>query len=177
LDYLQEHISNQFWELTLPKGWGNETYFAHNNSQDYFIKLGAHPQRYQAVASIGLTAPVLQAGFLEDGTTIMIQPYIAGRRPSRRDYRNHLAKFAMTIHLLHHNNKVQQVLPQVSSNLYRTTGLEALVRLQKKWDLYKSQVPKFARFIDESLDHLEHQIHEFMGMGLVASHNDICNFN
>jgi thiamine kinase-like enzyme len=177
LDFLQKNISNQPWKFELPKGWGNETYFAHNKSQDCFVKLGAQAPRYQTVASIGLTAAVLSAGVLEDGTSIIVQPYIVGRRPSRTDYRSHLAQFAMAIDQLHNNLEVKQILPQVSSNLYSIMGAEALNRLRKKWEIYKLQVPKVTRFIDESLDHLEHQVREFMGKGLVASHNDICNYN
>jgi len=129
------------------------------------------------VASIGLTPPVLAAEYLEDGTPIIVQPYIAGKRPSQRDYHLLLEQFASTIHQIHHNTEVKQVLPKVSYNLYGVAGLDALARLQQKWDRHKSQVPAVADFIDESLDHLRQQLMDFQGTGLVASHNGICNAN
>jgi thiamine kinase-like enzyme len=177
LAFLQKHFSNQSWEFTLPKGSGNETYFARSNEHIYFVKLGVQAARYQAVASIGLTPQVLAVGTLEDGTSLIVQAYIAGRNPSRRDYRNHLEQFATAINKVHHNPELKQVLPKISSDLYSIVGLDALVSIQQRWDCYKTQVPKVAKFVNESLDHLEQQVRDFQGTGLVASHNDICNAN
>ncbi len=175
--FLQQNLSNQSWELTLPIGSGNETYFAKCNGDTYFVKLGVQIAKYQAVASIGLTPQVLVAGYLGDDTTIVVQPYIAGKRPSRRDYHTHLEQFALAISQLHHNAAVKKVLPKVSSDLYCIAGLESLTRLQQKWERHKEQVLEVADFIDESLDYLRQQVIDFQGTGLVASHNDICNVN
>jgi thiamine kinase-like enzyme len=175
--FLQQHLSNQPWELTLPNGSGNETYFAYCHGQTYFIKLDVQVEKYQMVASIGLTPQVLVAGHLEDGTTIIIQPYIVGKRPSQGDYHTRLKQFASAINQIHHNAAVKEVLTEVSSDLYRVAGLEALTRLQQKWDRYKAQVPNVADFIDESLEYLRQQVADFQGAGLIASHNDICNAN
>jgi thiamine kinase-like enzyme len=175
--FLQQHFSDQSWEFTFPKGTGNETYFARCNELTYFVKLGVQATRYQVVASIGLTPQVLALGFLEDGTSIMVQPCIAGKKPSRSDYHSHLEQFALTINQIHHSAEVKQVLPEVSSNLYRVAGLESLAHIQQKWERHKSQVPSVADFIDESLDDLRQQVIGFQGAGLVASHNDICNAN
>ena len=175
--FLQQHFSNQAWELALPIGSGNETYFAKCNGHTYFIKLDVQVAKYQVVASIGLTPQVLVAGYLGDGTSIIVQHYIAGKRPSRRDYHTHLEQFASAISLLHHNNAVKKVLPEVSSDLYCIAGLESFSRLQQKWERHKAQVPEVADFIDESLDYLRQQVTDFQGSGLVASHNDICNAN
>lgn len=175
--FLQEHFSDQSWELTFPKGTGNETYFARCNEHTYFVKLGVQATRYQVVASMGLTPQVLALGFLEDGTSIIVQPYIAGRKPSRRDYHTYLEQFALTINQIHHSANVKQVLPEVSSNLYSVAGLESLARIQQKWERHRSQVPEVAGFIDESIDYLRQQVMGFQGAGLIASHNDICNAN
>lgn len=175
--FLQQHFSNQSWELTLPNGSGNETYFARCNKNTYFIKLGVQTIKYEAVASIGLTPQVLVAGSLRDGTSIIVQSYITGKRPSRRDFHIHLEQFALAINQIHHSAEVKQVLPTVSSNLYSVAGLESLARIQQKWERHKSKVPSVADFIDESLDYLRQQVMGFQGAGLVASHNDICNAN
>jgi len=175
--FLQKHFSNQSWEFTLPKGTGNETYFAHSNEHTFFVKLGVQAAKYQRVASIGLTPQVLAVGTLEDGTSIIVQTYIAGRNPSRKDYRNHLDQFATAIHKVHHDPELKQVLPKVSSDLYSIVGLNVLVQIQQRWERFKPQVPKVADFVNESLDHLEQQVRDFQGAGLVASHNDICNAN
>lgn len=175
--FLQEHFSDQSWELTFPKGTGNETYFARCKEHTYFVKLGVQATRYQVVASMGLTPQVLALGFLEDGTSVIVQPYIAGRKPSRRDYHTYLEQFALTINQIHHSANVKQVLPEVSSNLYSVAGLESLARIQQKWERHRSQVPEVAGFIDESIDYLRQQVMGFQGAGLIASHNDICNAN
>ena len=175
--FLQKHFSNPSWELALPGGSGNETYFVQSNEHAYFVKLGTQAAKYQAMASIGLTPQVLAVGSLGDGTSIIVQPYIAGRRPSRRDYHVHLERFATAINKAHHSPEVKQVLPKVSSDLYSVVGLEVLAHLRQRWERYKAQVPKVAGFIDESLDYLEQQVKGFQGTGLVASHNDICNVN
>ncbi|MDQ3005861.1 MAG: phosphotransferase [Chloroflexota bacterium] len=175
--FLRKHFPGQSWEFSLPKGSGNETYFARANEHTYFIKLGAHTMKYQAMASIGLTPKLLATGSLENGTSIIVQPYIAGRKPSRRDYQNHLERFATTISMAHHSLELKRVLPKASSDLYSAVGLESLGRIQERWERYKTHVPKIAGFIDESLSYLGEQVKDFQGSGLIASHNDICNAN
>ena len=175
--FLQQHLSNQGWDFTLPRGSGNETYFAHSSEFSCFVKLGVHLSRYEAMASIGLTPPVLAAGTLADGTSILIQPYIAGRSLTRKDYRDHLEQIAGVLNRTHHSTEVKGVLPEVSSELYRASGLESFEHLQQKWERFRPQVPNVADFVDESLEHLRKQVNDFQGSGLVASHNDICNAN
>jgi hypothetical protein len=177
LAFLQAHFPGRSWDFTLPKGTGHETYFAHSAELTCFVKLGAQADRYLAVASLGLTPPVLASGLLPDGTSILVQSYIPGKNPARRDYREHLEQFASAIGKVHHSPAVQQVLPEVPFNLYSSAGLEALGCLQQKWEWYRSQVPQVAGFVDESLAHLSQQVMAFQGSGLVASHNDICNAN
>jgi len=175
--FLQKHFSNQSWEFALPEGSGNETYLARSHEHTCFVKLGVQATKYQAMASIGLTPQVLAVGSLEDDTSIIVQAYIAGRKPSRRDYHIHLEQFASAINKAHHSPEVKQVLPKVSSDLYSVIGLESLARIQRRWERYKAQVPEVADFIDESLVVLRQQVMDFQGTGLVASHNDICNAN
>jgi aminoglycoside phosphotransferase (APT) family kinase protein len=175
--FLQKHFVSNHWEFALPKGSGNETYFAYSNTDTYFVKLGVQITRYEVMASMGLTPSVLVSGYLEDGTPMIVQPYIRGRRPSRKDYHIHLEQIAAIINKTHHNDEVKRVLPRITSNLYRVVGLESLIRIQQRWNQYKAQVPHVANFVDESLDYLAQQIHHFIGASLVASHNDICNAN
>ena len=175
--FLQKHFLSNHWEFALPNGSGNETYFAHGNTHTYFVKLGVQITRYQAMASIGLTPQILASGYLEDGTSMVVQPYIAGRRPSPKDYHIHLEQIATIINKTHHSPEVKRVLSEVSSNLYSIVGLEALTRIQQRWKHYRAQVPEVAEFVDESLAYLAQQVQCFIGAGLVASHNDICNAN
>lgn len=129
------------------------------------------------MTSLGLTPQVLVAAYLTDGTSIVVQPHIAGRTPSRKDYRSHLEQFATTINRTHHSLELQRVLPEVSSDLYSIVGLESLTRIKQRWNHVKAQVPGDAGFVDESLAYLTQQVQRFSGTGLVASHNDICNAN
>jgi len=175
--FLQKHLRNTHWDFTLPRGHGHETYFAHSNGLACFVKLGVQISRYQAMASVGLTPQVLAAGYLGDGTSIIVQPYIAGRTPSRKDYRTYLEQVATTINKTHHNPQLEQILPQASSDLYSVVGLETLTHIQQRWNRYRSRVPQVAGFVDESLAYLAQQVQSFQGTGLVASHNDICNGN
>jgi len=175
--FLQKQFSSQHWEFAFPHGSGNETYFAQGNERTYFVKLGAQLEKYQAMASIGLTPQVLAVGSLEDGTPVVVQPAIAGRKPSRKDYHSHLEQIATTIHQMHHSLEVQRVLPEVASALYFDVGLKSLISIRQRWESHKGQVPEVAEFVDESLAYLAQQVQTFRGTGLVASHNDICNAN
>ena len=178
LTFLQTHFSSRHWEFSLPKmGTGHETYFACGNGHNYFIKLGVQIARYEAMSSLSLTPQVLASGYLEDGTSLVVQPCIAGRIPTRKDYRLYLEPIAGTINKMHQSLELQSVLPAASSELYKDVGLEAVNRLQQRWEHYKAQVPGVAELVDESLALLARQVHSFRGAGLVASHNDICNAN
>jgi thiamine kinase-like enzyme len=177
LAFLQRHIADRTWNFSLPRGSGNETYFAQRAGQACFIKLGVETARYQAMAALGLTPPLLADGRLEDGTTILVQPFLAGRTPSRKDFHANLEQFASILKKTHTSIEVQQLLPKASSNLYRTAGSEALSRIRQRWAHYRAQVPGIAGFVDDSLDWLEQQAGDFQGEGLAASHNDICNAN
>jgi thiamine kinase-like enzyme len=175
--FLQKHFLTRHWRFSLPIGTGHETYFAQGDDSVYFVKLGVQIARYQAMASLDLIPQLLAAGYLEDGTTIIVQPYRAGRIPSRRDYRLHLEQIAGIIDRTHHSPELQRALPAVSSDFHSVAGLESLTRLQQRWVCYRAQVPQVADFVDESLADLAGQVQSFPGNGLVASHNDICNAN
>jgi len=176
-DFLQKHFLSNHWEFALPNGSGNETYFAYGNEHAYFVKLGVQITRYQAMASLGLTPQVLVSGNLEDGTSILIQPFISGKKLSRKDYRIHLEQIAAMINKTHHSAEIKRILPEIASDLYSVVGLESLTRIQQRWEHYKAQVPEVADFVDESLADLAQIVQSFTGTGLVASHNDICNDN
>jgi len=175
--FLHEHLGGTGWELTLPHGWGHETYYARSSTQACFIKLGAHIPRYQAMAGLGLTPEVVAAGRMGDGTSILVQAYVDGRTPTRRDYRTHLEQFVAAIRAVHRSPQVRQVLPTASCDTYREIGLETLAGIQHRWQRYRPLVPQVAEFVDEALAQLARQAADFQGAGLVASHNDICNAN
>jgi thiamine kinase-like enzyme len=177
LAFLNKNISGESWEFSLPHGWGNETYYARGGTQACFVKLGVQPARYQVMGSIGLTPPVLATGVLADGTTIIVQLLIDGRKPSRKDYREQLEQFAMAIKTFHHNLELQRTLPPTTSGAFSGMGLETVNLLKQKWALYRAQVPEVSSFIDDSLEKLGETSRRFHGQGLVASHNDICNMN
>ncbi len=175
--FLESQLAGGDWEFSLPKGSGNETYFASGNGRTYFIKLGVQIERYQAMAAMDLTPEVLTSGCLEDGTSLIVQPYVEGRRPTRSDYRVYLEQIAATIQRIHQSQELRRVLPSPSSEQYRDAGLERLNRVRERWESLKALVPETAEFVDESLDLLAGQIQSFRGAGLVVSHNDICNAN
>jgi thiamine kinase-like enzyme len=177
LAFLQKRLSSHDWKFSLPRGWGKESYFAQGNGQRYFVKVGVHAERYLAMAEIGLTPPILLHGQLENGYSIIVQPFVPGQRPSRSDYRNRLIEVAELIRTMHHSPQIQGVLPAVSSATYQEAGLGALDRLRQKWERYKTQVPTVAGFVDDGLEHLTQQVNLFTGAGLVGSHGDICNAN
>jgi thiamine kinase-like enzyme len=176
-DYLQRHLSPCGWKFALPRGNGHETYFAHGGGHTYFVKIGASAPKYEILASEGLTPEVLSAGHLEDGAPILVQNYIAGKKPARQDYHAHLDKVASIIRGIHQNSRLQRILPPVSFDDYREAALKALIHLRDRWDLYKPQVPNETAFVEDSLDRLAQIIPQLAGSGLVASHNDICNAN
>lgn len=175
--FLQKQFAVRDWKFSLPHGSGMETYFVEGNGRKYFVKVGAPVERYIVMADLRLTPPVLTFGQLASGASIMVQPFIAGRSPSRRDYRERMEPVAGLIRNLHSEPRVQQVLPPASSNGHQLAGSKALGDLRQKWEHYKGEVPEVAGFVDASLDALARRIEQFSTSGLVASHNDICNAN
>ncbi len=175
--FLREHFSIHDWRFSLPHGSGKESYFAEGNGQGYFVRLGVPVERYLTMAEIGLTPPVLVNGQLDNGLSVVVQPIIAGRTPSRLDYHNQLTQVAECIRKMHYSQSAKQTLPRASSNLYRDAGLFALNRLRQKWERWKAQVPVVAEFVDNSLEYLAQQVSLFKGEGVVVSHGDICNAN
>jgi thiamine kinase-like enzyme len=176
--FLQNHLASQGWELALPpSGRGHETYLAHGNGKRCFVKLGAYLSRYQVMASLGLTPAVIAAGYLEDGTSILVQAQVTGRNPSWHDFRQYLPQMAAMVNAMHHSPALKGVLPAGSPETYKEVGLAALRRIQQKWDAYRAQAPQVASEVDEKLAGLGQAIQGFAGSGLAASHNDICNGN
>ena len=175
--YLQSHFPAQEWTFSLPRGNGRETYFAHGNEHEYFVKVGAPVENYGAMAEIGLTPPVLSVGKLESGVSILVQSLIAGRMPSRSDFQNELERVAALIHTMHNDPHLQSVLSPSSSNLHKDAGQQTFQLLLQKWERYKSQVPEVSEVVDDSLAELALEIGQFSTEGLAASHNDICNGN
>ena len=175
--FLQKHLSIHDWIFSLPRGSGMETYFVQGNERDYFVKVGAPIERYLAMAEIGLTPPVLVFGQLESGLSIMVQPFITGQKPSQIDFCDQLQKVAALVRKMHHHPRVKGILQAVASSLHKDAGLRALNHLHQKWEGYKAQVPAVAKFVDGSLEYLAQQVNLFSSVGLVASHNDICNTN
>jgi hypothetical protein len=159
--FLQKQFSTQVWEFSLPGGSGNETYFSHSLEKACFIKLGSPIAVYHALDVIGLTPKVLAAGFLEDGTSILVQPHVVGRKPSRRDYRDRLDQFAKAINKMHHSPEIKRVLPPISSEQYSVIGQNEMIYIQTRWERVKTQVPLVAGLVDESLDYLKLQVDEF----------------
>jgi thiamine kinase-like enzyme len=175
--FLQKNFSIDDWRFSLPHGSGVESYFAQGNGQGYFVKVGVQAERYLAMAEIGLTPSVLVDGQLDNGLSVIVQPFMAGRRPSRLDYWDRLMKVAGLIRKMHHHPRIKKVLPMVSSNFHKDAGLRALNHLRQKWEHYKVQVPTVAEFVDNSFEYLTEQVNQFSGEGLVVSHGDICNAN
>lgn len=178
LAFLRRELTGQRWEIWLPpSGTGHETYLARSDGGAFFIKLGAEPERYRLMSELGLSPPVVAAGFLTDGTSILVQQQISGHRPSRRDFHLHLRKFAQGLRDTHNHEKLQQILPGRGSDSYKTVGFKVLEDVVQRWEKYKTQVPASAGYVDEKIQVLWDQVNQFEGHGLVASHNDVCNGN
>jgi thiamine kinase-like enzyme len=175
--FLQKHFSIPDWSFSLPPGSGMESYLARGNGQSYFVKIGVQVERYLAMAEVDLTPPVLVYGQLDNGLSVIVQPFITGRTPSRSDYCNQLNEVASLLRKMHTHYRIRKVLHAASSNSYKDAGLLALDHLRQKWEHYKLQVPMVAGFVDGSLEHLAQQVNTFSSEGLMASHGDICNAN
>lgn len=177
LAFLQHHFPGS-WELTLPSsGRGHETYIARQGQTACFIKLGAGTPRYRALASLGLTPPVIRTGYLEDGTSILVQTYIHGRNPTWSDFHRYLEPIAEVVRKTHQSPVLKSILPHPPTASYRDVGVTAVARLQQKWSPYQALVPAVAEYVDAALFQLRQEAGRFEGGGLVASHSDICNGN
>jgi len=175
--FLQKNLSKQDWIFSLPNGSGMETYQVKGGQQEYFIKIGVPLERYRVMAELGLTPPIVTFGQLESGPSIIVQPLLEGRNPSRKDYREQLERIATLIQAMHGESRLREVVQPAPTNLYRDAGRQALHSLRQRWERHREQVPSVAEFVDKSLQELDSQISEISGAGLVASHNDICNAN
>jgi hypothetical protein len=117
-----------------------ETYFVHGNGQEYFVKVGVAIERYQMMAEIGLTPPLLACGQLEGSSPIIVQPLITGRKPSRKDYRERLESVATIVNTMHHHLRVREMFQAPSSTLYKKAGLRALHSLRRRWDRHRGHL-------------------------------------
>jgi thiamine kinase-like enzyme len=160
--------------LTLPRGSGHETYIAQSGDRRLFVKLDAQIGRTLAMSEAGLTPPLLATGVLQDGSTILIQPFIEGHHPGREDYRQRLDDVARIVREMHRNPEVLASLPPSPSDDYASAGMRALDRVRARWAHVRAHVPGVASFVDRALNRLEETAAAFSGGGLVASHSDIC---
>jgi hypothetical protein len=93
-------------------GNGEETYFAHRNGSTYFVKSGAPSAISQAMTLVGVTPPVIAIGLMEDGTSLLVQSYVSGRKPSQKDYRDDLAQTTKIIDKTHQCPELKRLLPE-----------------------------------------------------------------
>jgi thiamine kinase-like enzyme len=175
--FLQKHVASQPWELALPEGHGGETYTARCEGQACFVKLTPHAARYEVMASLGLTPPVLAAGTLADGASILIQSAVDGHAPTPRELRSQMRHCAEAVRLMHQSPRLRAMLPGGYSSLFSDSALRALELVRGRWQQFRSAVPEVVPFVDASLDALEQEARKLVGSGSVASHNDICNAN
>lgn len=176
--FLEKQIGNRIWEIKLPPhGTGQETYFVMGCEQAYFVKLGAEVERYQVMAELGLSPPVVAAGQLEEGISILVQEKVRGQKPQRKDFHQYWMKFAESIRRTHQSERLKQILPKRTSNQHKDVGIEILVEIEARWEQRKSAVLAFTEYVDQSIQSLKAQVSQFAERGLVASHNDVCNGN
>jgi thiamine kinase-like enzyme len=178
ISFLKKHIGSQTWEIGLPPhGTGQETYFVWHSDQACFVKLGAEIERYQVMSKLGLSPQVIAVGHLEDGTSILVQPQVSGKKPTRKDFHQYWLKFAESLRITHQSPSLKQILPKRKSNRHEDVGKEILEEIEDRWEEYKSRVPAYTEYVDQSIQYLNEQISQFTESGLVASHNDVCNGN
>lgn len=176
--FLQKHVAGHTWQLQHPPyGTGQETYFAKNQEQTYFIKLGAEIERYQIMSDLGFAPAVIATGFLEAKLPILVQKYVAGSVPSWRDFQTYWRKFAVILRDTHQNVRLQQVLSPKPFASHRAVGLASLAQVEKRWCQIRPQVPSAVNYVDAQIAQLKASVSDFSSEGLVASHNDICNGN
>jgi thiamine kinase-like enzyme len=176
--FLQKNFLGQDWEIVLPPhGTGHETYFARAAERFYFIKLGVQIERYQVMSTLGLSPQIIMTGSLKDGTSILVQEKINGRKPLRKDFHHYLDQFAKSLRKTHQCENLKQTLLPKISNHYKDVGLETLAQIEQRWETCRPKVLASAVFVDKSIEYLRGQINRFRGGGLVASHNDVCNVN
>ncbi len=178
LRLLEKEFPGQSWMIRLPvHGTGNETYQAFSESQSCFIKLGIEIERYRIMDELGLSPRIFSVGRLEDGTTVVVQEWVEGHHPSRKEFCDHLEQFASAVRVTHSCARLRQILPSKPSECFRQAGLETLRHVEKRWMKVRDKVPHSASFVERNIQRLREQIDLFTGGGLVASHNDICNAN
>ena len=176
--YLRRNVSDQGWEFqSPPHGTGQESYLARCGDQAFFVKLGVNIERHLVMEDLGLSPPLVTAGTLFDGTSILVQEYVEGRMPTRQDFHDHLRTFASHLGVTHQSERLRKVLPKRRSVLYKDVGLEALEEVTRRWEQHKGEVPESVAYVDEKIRYLKEVTGQLEGGGLVCSHNDPCNGN
>lgn len=177
LRFLMAEVNSGDWQLILPQGRGHETYLAHCDALDCFVKLDARVELYQALAAAGLTPPVLAAGRLADGRVILAQQFVRGRNPAGSDFALYARQFAETLAAVHRSRRLKQLLAPVPSEAYKDLALSAARRVERKWRIYRALAPECAAEVEAGLKTLRERAGRLSGSGCAASHNDICNAN
>jgi thiamine kinase-like enzyme len=176
--FLQKAVKNQQWLIEHPPyGRGQETYFARSAEDSFFIKLGADTRRYKIMSGMGIAPDVIATGLLEDGSSILVQQWVSGRMPSRQDFREQMHAFAHILLLTHQSENLKGVLPQFSSQDYKSAGVAMIAVVEKRWLKIKPHVLALSDEVDQKIQYLKDHVEQFTGSGLVASHNDVCNGN
>ena len=129
------------------------------------------------MSGMGLSPQVVATGFLEDGTSILIQQKVIGEKPSRVDFHHYLETFAESIKKTHRCEALQNLLPKRASHAYKDVGYEVLSEIETRWNKIERNVPASASYVTEKICYLKGQLSQLDGQGLVASHNDVCNGN
>ena len=179
VSFLQRSLTGSRWRIGPPRwGRGRETYVASGDRGSYFVKLGARPEPYLAMSACDLTPPILGSGTLTDGTTILIQPYLAARAPSWGDFALRLDEFANVVRKMQCDPRVHEAVAHATSPRHRDLAESAFGRLTARWLSNRDLLPREAtERVDNALAGLWGEIQEISGSGVVAAHNDICDAN
>ncbi|GAC1566388.1 MAG: hypothetical protein NVS3B14_08240 [Ktedonobacteraceae bacterium] len=135
---LQRHFQATDWLITTPKdGLQQQCFVARRGEQPVFIKLKAPVASLQRLGEIEVAPRVIANGTI-DGTSYVVQEYIAGNYPDRRWFAAHLPLLAAFMRRYHQDQPLISLLAaNVTTNYPEHVALD-LAMLERQFDSLQS---------------------------------------
>jgi thiamine kinase-like enzyme len=141
---LQQCFPKTKWNITLPDdGQHSKSYIAESNGLQVFIKFDVPVKAIQRLSEIEVAPHILESGSYE-GSSYVVQEFIAGSYPDRRWIANHLSYLAEFIKCYHSDDQLTSHLTQTMTTNYAehvALDLEAIETRFASLDLDKFHAP------------------------------------
>lgn len=168
---LQQHFHASDWLITPPRdGQQKACFIAHRGPERLFIKLAIPVAPLQRLGEIGAAPRVMASGTL-DGSSYVVQEYIAGSYPDWRWFAHHLPTLATFIKRYHCDQPLTSLLATHGTTSYAEHISRDLAALTNQFmSLYAEEL--HAPGITSAFERLKAQSTRLQAVPLVPVHPD-----